>query len=86
MLDGLELPSTDSVFFAGTFLQNTKPLHQMGCKFKYESALEYVKLWPINATQEAHIEFCHRYPNLMGCDVDSRTPIEDMKFLTISLR
>jgi hypothetical protein len=50
MLEGLELPSTDRVFFAGTFLQNTKPLHRMGYKFKYGSALEYVKLWPINAT------------------------------------
>jgi hypothetical protein len=86
ILEGLELPYTDRVFFAGTFLQNLKPLHRMGYKFKYGSAVEDVQLWPIDAKQEAQIEFCHRNPTLMGCDVDLRTTsIEDMKYAIVLL-
>jgi hypothetical protein len=53
MLEGLELPSIDRVFFEGTFAQNLKSLCRMvGYKFKYGSTLEdVVDLWPINAKQ-----------------------------------
>jgi hypothetical protein len=86
MLEGFELPSTDRVFFAGTFIQNLKPLHRMGYKFKYGSAVEDVKLWPINAKEEAQIEFCQSNPYLMGSSgVEFSTLIQDMNFAIVLL-
>jgi hypothetical protein len=66
---GLELPCTNYVFFAGTFRQNLKPLYRMGYKLKYGSVYEDVDLWPIDARARAQIEFCNRNCDLMGCDV-----------------